>query len=92
MKISKSVIGVNSELKAIVHYQSLGYIVAKAIDPLSPFDLTITDPITGITQKIDVKTDNSRKTKCYHNKPGDRIYRALSKKQKELGVVLFYQK
>ena len=91
-KISTSIIGVNSELKAIIHYQNLGYIVAKTIDPLSPFDLTITDPVTGVTKKIDVKTDNSRKTKCCHNKPGDRIYRALSIRQKKLGVILFYQR
>jgi hypothetical protein len=44
----------------------------------------------GKATLFDVKSVSRRKTKSYNCKPGDTINRSVSKKQKMLGVKIYY--
>ena len=87
--ISKSIKGVCSELEAIKIFLNRGYYVARALDPQCPFDLIVVSK-KGKISLLDVKSVSRRKTETYNCKPGDRINRSVSKRQKTLGVKIHY--
>ena len=87
--ISRSIKGVCSELIAVKEFLKKGYYVARSIDPQCPFDIVVVDK-KGKTSLFDVKSVSRRKTKSYNCKPGDTINRSVSKKQKSLGVKIYY--
>ena len=87
--ISKSIKGVCSELEAIKIFLNRGYYVAKALDPQCPSDIVLVSK-KGKISLLDIKSVSRRKTKTYNCKPGDRINRSVSKKQKTLGVKIHY--
>ena len=88
---NKQAKGLCSELKAIIDLTQQGYYVAKSVATNCPFDLIAVDQ-QGKIRLIDVKSISLRKNACYQNKPGDRINRSVSKRQKTLGVEIYYQK
>ena len=53
------------------------------------FDLIVVDT-KGKTRLLDVKSVSYRKSQSYNCKPGDTINRSISKKQKSLGVEIYY--
>jgi hypothetical protein len=85
----KTIKGVCSELIAAKEFLNKGYYVAKSLDPQCPFDLIVVDK-QGKTRLLDVKSVSYRKSKSYNCKPGDTINRSISKKQKSLGVEIYY--
>jgi hypothetical protein len=87
--ISRSIKGVCSELIAVKELLKRGYYVARSIDPQCPFDIIVVDK-KGKTTLFDVKSVSRRKTKSYNCKPGDTINRSVSKKQRALGVKIYY--
>jgi len=87
--ISRSIKGVCSELIAAKEFLNKGYYVAKSLDPQCPFDLIVVNK-KGKARLLDVKSISYRKTQSYNCKPGDTINRSASKKQKELGVEIYY--
>ena len=87
--ISRSIKGVCSELIAIKDFLKKGYYVAKSLDPQCPFDIVVVDK-KGKATLYDVKSISYRKTQSYNCKPGDTINRSISKKQKSLGVKIYY--
>jgi hypothetical protein len=87
--ISRSIKGVCSELVAVKDFLKKGYYVARSIDPQCPFDIVVVDK-KGRATLYDVKSVSYRKTKSYNCKPGDTINRSVSKKQKSLGVKIYY--
>jgi hypothetical protein len=87
--ISRSIKGVCSELVAVKDFLKRGYYVARSMDPQCPFDIVVVDK-KGKATLFDVKSVSYRKTKSYNCKPGDTINRSVSKKQKELGVKIYY--
>jgi hypothetical protein len=66
-----------------------GYYVAKSLDPQCPFDLIVVNK-EGKTRLLDVKSISYRKTQSYNCRPGTTINRSVSKKQKALGVEIYY--
>jgi hypothetical protein len=87
--ISRSIKGVCSELVAVKNFLKKGYYVARSMDPQCPFDIVVVDK-KGKATLFDVKSVSYRKTKSYNCKPGDTINRSVSKKQKSLGVKIYY--
>ena len=87
--ISRSIKGVCSELIAAKEFLKKGYYVAKSLDPQCPFDLIIVDK-KGKTRLLDVKSVSRRKTQSYNCKPGDTINRSVSKRQKSMGIKIYY--
>jgi hypothetical protein len=87
--ISRSIKGVCSELIAVKELLNRGYYVARSIDPQCPFDIIVVDK-KGKSILYDVKSVSRRKTKSYNCKPGDTINRSVSKKQRTLGVKIYY--
>ena len=85
----KTIKGVCSELIAAKEFLNKGYYVAKSLDPQCPFDLIVVDK-QGKTRLLDVKSVSYRKSQSYNCKPGDTINRSISKKQKSLGVEIYY--
>ena len=80
-KLSKSVKGTISELKAITQLSQSGHWVAKSLDPQCPFDIVAVSKC-GKIRLIDVKTISYRKSRNY------KINRILTKKQKALKIEL----
>ena len=87
--ISRSIKGVCSELIAVKELLKRGYYVSRSIDPQCPLDIVVVDK-KGKTTLFDVKSVSRRKTQSYNCKPGDTINRSVSKKQKALGVKIYY--
>jgi hypothetical protein len=87
--ISRSIKGVCSELIAVKELLKRGYYVARSIDPQCPFDIVVVNK-KGKATLFDVKSISRRKTKSYNCKAGDTINRSVSKKQKVLGVKIYY--
>jgi len=80
-KLSKSVKGTISELKAITKLTQNGHWVAKSLDPQCPFDIVAVSKY-GKIKLIDVKTISYRKSRHW------KIHRIPTKKQKALKVEL----
>jgi len=59
------------------------YLVAKAIDPQSLFDLVAVHKETGEIRLIDVKT------KAFRKKDNSEIYRCPTAKQKKLNIEIY---
>jgi hypothetical protein len=87
--ISRSIKGVCSELVAVKDFLKKGYYVARSMDPQCPFDIIVVDK-KGKTTLFDVKSVSYRKTKSYNCRAGTTINRSVSKKQKALGVKIYY--
>ena len=87
--ISRSIKGVCSELIAAKEFLKKGYYVARSLDPQCPFDLIVVNK-KGKSTLFDIKTISRRKSQSYNCKPGDAINRSVSKKQKALGVKIYY--
>jgi hypothetical protein len=87
--ISRSIKGVCSELVAVKDFLKKGYYVARSMDPQCPFDIIVVDK-KGKTTLFDVKSISYRKTQSYNCRPGTTINRSVSKKQKALGVEIYY--
>jgi len=87
--LSRSIKGVCSELIAVKDFLKKGYYVARSLDPQCPFDIIVVDK-KGKATLYDVKSVSYRKTKSYNCKPGDTINRSVSKKQRALGVKIYY--
>ena len=87
--LSRSIKGVCSELVAAKEFLNRGYYVARSLDPQCPFDIVVVNK-KGKATLYDVKSVSRRKTKSYNCKPGDTINRSVSKKQKTLGVKIYY--
>ena len=85
----KTIKGVCSELIAAKEFLKKGYYVARSLDPQCPFDIVVVNK-KGKASLFDVKSISYRKTKSYNCKPGDTINRSVSKKQKSLGVKIYY--
>ena len=85
----KTIKGVCSELIAAKEFLKKGYYVARSLDPQCPFDIVVVNK-KGKATLLDVKSVSRRKTKSYNCKPGDVINRSISKKQKSLGVEIYY--
>jgi hypothetical protein len=85
----KTIKGVCSELIAAKEFLNKGYYVAKSLDPQCPFDLIVVDK-QGKTRLVDVKSVSYRKTRSYNCRIGTTINRSASKKQKALGVEIYY--
>ena len=90
IKDLRSKIGAASELKAAAHFMKMGFHVSKALDPLCPFDLVLTDN-EGRCSLIDVKTLNRRKTKSYRCKAGTKIGRYPTQQQKKMNISIYDQ-
>ena len=80
-KLSKSVKGTISELKAITKLTQSGHWVAKSLDPQCPFDIVAVSKC-GKIKLIDVKTISYRKSRNY------KINRIPTKKQRALKIEL----
>ena len=87
--ISRSIKGVCSELIAVKEFLKKGYYVARSIDPQCPFDIIVVNK-KGKARLLDVKSVSYRKTRSYNCRVGTTINRSASKKQKELGVEIYY--
>jgi hypothetical protein len=87
--ISRSIKGVCSELTAVKELLKKGYYVARSIDPQCPFDIVVVNK-KGKATLLDVKSISYRKTKSYNCRAGTTINRSVSKKQKTLGVKIYY--
>jgi hypothetical protein len=87
--ISRSIKGVCSELIAAKEFLNKGYYVARSLDPQCPFDIVVVNK-KGKATLYDVKSVSRRKTQSYNCKRGDTINRSVSKKQKSLGVKIYY--
>ena len=87
--LSRSIKGVCSELVAAKEFLNRGYYVARSLDPQCPFDIVVVNK-KGKATLYDVKSVSRRKTQSYNCKPGDTINRSVSKKQKTLGVKIYY--
>ena len=85
----KTIKGVCSELIAVKDFLRKGYYVARSIDPQCPFDIVVVNK-KGKATLLDVKSVSRRKTQSYNCKPGDTINRSVSKKQRALGVKIYY--
>ena len=86
--MNSSTKGKIAELYAINYFMEKGYHVALSVDASCPFDLVVTDK-QGKCTLVDVKNLKVRKSNSTHCKKGDRIGRASSKKQKDMGIELF---
>ena len=86
---SKTIKGVCSELIAAKEFLKKGYYVARSLDPQCPFDIVVINKKGKVTL-LDVKSVSYRKTQSYNCKPGDTINRSVSKKQKALGIKIYY--
>ena len=80
-KLSRSVKGTISELKAITKLTQSGHWVAKSLDPQCPFDIVAVSKC-GKIKLIDVKTISYRKSRNY------KINRIPTKKQRALKIEL----
>ena len=87
--ISRSIKGVCSELIAVKDFLKKGYYVARSIDPQCPFDIVVVNK-KGKATLLDVKSVSRRKTQSYNCKPGDTINRSVSKRQKSMGIKIYY--
>jgi|TARA_R100001086_G_scaffold238405_2_gene163162 tRNA pseudouridine-54 N-methylase len=85
---SKSRLGAATELKVAADLIKKGFHVSKSLDPQCPFDLVITND-KGESCLIDVKAKSYRKSKSYGNKPGDKINRSLTEKQKKMNIEIY---
>ena len=83
----KHISGTVSEYSAINKLLELGFLVFKNVAPHGMIDLIAISP-DDETFRIDVKTRSRRKTKSKKRQIGHEIYRAPSKIQKEMDVVL----
>ena len=83
----KHISGTVSEYSAINKLLQLGFLVFKNVAPHGMIDLIAISP-DDETFRIDVKTGSRRKTKSKKRQIGHEIYRAPSKIQKEMDVVL----
>ena len=83
----KHISGTVSEYSAINKLLQLGFLVFKNVAPHGMIDLIAISP-DDETFRIDVKTRSRRKTKSKKRQIGHEIYRAPSKIQKEMDVVL----
>ena len=86
---TKTIKGLCSELIAAQEFLKKGYYVAKSLDPQCPFDIVVVNK-KGKARLLDVKTVSRRKSQSYNCKPGDAINRSVSKRQKALGVEIYY--
>ena len=86
---AKTIKGVCSELIAAKEFLNKGYYVAKSLDPQCPFDLIVVNK-EGKTRLLDVKSISYRKTQSYNCRPGTTINRSVSKKQKSMGIKIYY--
>jgi C4-type Zn-finger protein len=84
---NKSVKGIVSELQVATEYMKQGYQVSKSLNPQCPFDLVITDE-QGNSFLIDVKTISRRKNRSSRSPAGSKINRILTKKQKDMKIIL----
>lgn len=82
-EIGKSVKGAISEYQAMIQLMKENYLVAKAIDPQSLFDIVAVHKETGKIRLLDVKTKSFRK------KNGWEICRSPSAQQKKLGIEIY---
>jgi len=57
---------------------------------IGPVDIVTLNKKTGEFQAYDVKTISKRKKQTYRCRPGDKIHRKLTDKQKKMGVKLLY--
>jgi len=80
-KLSKSVKGTISELKAITKLTQSGHWVAKSLDPQCPFDIVAVSKC-GKIKLIGVKTISYRKSRNY------KINRIPTQKQRALKIEL----
>ena len=87
--LSKSIKGVCSELIAAKEFLNKGYYVARSLDPQCPFDIVVVNK-KGKATLYDVKSVSYRKTQSYNCKPGDTINRSVSKRQKSMGIKIYY--
>ena len=85
----KTIKGVCSELIAAKEFLNKGYYVARSLDPQCPFDIVVVDK-KGKARLFDVKSVSRRKTQSYNCKPGDTINRSVSKRQKSMGIKIYY--
>ena len=85
----KTIKGVCSELIAAKEFLKKGYYVARSLDPQCPFDIVVVDK-KGKARLFDVKSVSRRKTQSYNCKPGDTINRSVSKRQKSMGIKIYY--
>ena len=83
----KHISGTVSEYSAVNKLLQLGFLVFKNVAPHGMIDLIAISP-DDETFRIDVKTRSRRKTKSKKRQIGHEIYRAPSKIQKEMDVVL----
>ena len=83
-KITKSNIGTIAEHIAMIQLMKENYLVAKAIDPQSLFDLVAVHKETGEIRLIDVKT------KTFRKKDKSEIYRCPTAKQKKLNIEIYF--
>jgi Holliday junction resolvase len=83
----KHISGTVSEYSAVNKLLQLGFLVFKNVAPHGMIDLIAISP-ENETFRIDVKTRSRRKTKSKKRQIGHEIYRAPSKIQKEMDVVL----
>jgi|TARA_R110000803_G_scaffold210117_1_gene281099 hypothetical protein len=83
--------GIISELVALTYLAKLpDTLVFHVMGGVGPIDIVTYNVKTKEYINYDVKTASYRKSKCYHNKSGDRINRSPSKKQKDLKVKILY--
>jgi hypothetical protein len=85
----KTIKGVCSELIAAKEFLKKGYYVARSLDPQCPFDIVVVNK-KGKATLYDVKSVSRRKTQSYNCKPGDTINRSVSKRQKSMGIKIYY--
>ena len=81
-------LGAVNELKAASEFMKQGFHVSRSLDPQCPFDLVITNEEGG-SCLIDVKTKSFRKSQSHGTKPGDKINRSLTNKQKKMNIEIY---
>lgn len=84
----KSRLGAAAELKAAAEFIKKGFHVSRSLDPQCPFDLVVTND-KGESCLIDVKMKSYRKSKSHNNKPGDKINRSLTVKQRKMNIEIY---
>ena len=83
-QLKDSTIGTMNEHRAINEFLAKGCMVAKNVEQHGPFDIVVVWP-NGKVELLDVKTRSVRKRDGYP------VHRNLIKKQKKLGVLLYYK-
>lgn len=83
--------GIVSELVALTYLaKQPNTLVFQVIGGVGPIDMVTYNIKTKEYINYDVKSVSYRKTQCSFSKPGDKIYRSPSKKQKDLKVKILY--